>query len=554
MPPSLQNPFVIWLVASAALGGLAYAFVRTELRVRATLYGAFLIACIVAMWPPYAIGDKPGRINLGLDLKGGIHLVLQVVTDDALGAWTDDRAQTIRQELTQKAIAFTSVERTTPSSYAVQNVEPARVKDVRELLRNYARSTSEPGEWDMRETGPGSFEVQMNDALIRHLNERTVKEAIRTLERRVNQLGVAEPVIAQHGSKGDQILVQLPGVKDPEQAKRVINKTAQLMLKLVEDSASSAEALLESRQGQLPPNMELAQGPGEDPGQPIHYLLRKEAVVTGLDLKGARVGVDSYNRPAVNFTLNPRGASKFGDFTGRNIGRQLAIVLDGVVESAPTIESKIRADGQITSSRFTTQEADELAKVLRAGALPASLKYLQELTVGASLGQDSIRSGVMASIAGMSFITLFMLFYYRLAGVNAVVALLANLIILLGTMAYFGATLTLPGIAGVILTIGVGVDTNVLVFERIREELRQGKTVKAAVSNGFDRVWIVILDTHATALIAAAFLFQFGTGPIRGFAVTLVVGLVANVFASYFVSKFLFEWVLGKRPTNTLSI
>jgi preprotein translocase subunit SecD len=223
------------------------------------------------------------------------------------------------------------------------------------------------------------------------------------------------------------------------------------------------------------------------------------------------------------------------------------------VESAPAIQGQISTDGQITG-RFTQQEAEELAKTLRAGALPATLRYLQELTVGASLGRDSIRSGVMASIAGMGFITIFMLVYYRLSGVNAIVALTANLVILLAAMAYFGATLTLPGIAGVILTIGVGVDTNVLVFERIREELRNGKTVRVAVQNGFERVWITILDTHATALIAAAFLFQFGTGPIKGFAVTLVWGLVANVFASYFVSKFLFEWVLGKRPVETLSI
>jgi len=282
--------------------------------------------------------------------------------------------------------------------------------------------------------------------------------------------------------------------------------------------------------------------------------LRREAVITGLDLKSARVGVDQNNQPNVSFTLNAQGATKFRDVTGRNIGRQLAVILDNYVESAPVIQSKIGAEGQISGGHFTTETADELAKVLRAGALPASLKYLQELTVGASLGQDSIRSGIVASVAAMLFIAVFMLVYYRLSGVNAIVALAANLLILLGTMAQFSATLTLPGIAGIILTIGVGVDTNVLVFERIREELRQGKTVKAAVANGFERVWVVILDTHATALISAAFLFQFGTGPIKGFAVTLVVGLVANVFASFFVSKFLFEWMLGKRQVSSLSI
>jgi preprotein translocase subunit SecD len=393
----------------------------------------------------------------------------------------------------------------------------------------------------------------MTDVFVRQIKDRTVKEAIRTLERRVNELGVAEPVIAEHGSRGDQILIQLPGVTDVAQAKRVVNRTAQLALKLVEDSASSLESLLQNSGGKVPDDREVVQGAGETPGQPVLYLVRREAVITGRDLKHARAGVDQNNAPDVQFTLNPAGAEKFKRETGRSIGRRLAIVLDGRVESAPVINSQIGADGVITG-RFSAQEADELAKVLRAGALPATLRYLQELTVGASLGRDSIRSGVLASAAGMAFITVFMLVYYRLAGLNAIVALAANLLILLGAMAYSGATLTLPGIAGVILTIGVGVDTNVLVFERIREELRNGKTVKAAVSNGFDRVWITILDTHATALIAAAFLFQFGTGAIKGFAVTLVMGLIANVFASFFVSKFIFEWVLGKRQVATLSI
>jgi preprotein translocase subunit SecD len=296
--------------------------------------------------------------------------------------------------------------------------------------------------------------------------------------------------------------------------------------------------------------MEVVQGQGDEVGVPVFYLVRREAIITGRDLKNARGGVDENNQPSVNFSLNAAGADKFRRETGRNVGRQMAVILDGSVESAPTIQSQIGAEGQITG-RFTTDETDELAKVLRAGALPATLRYLQQLTVGASLGKDSIRQGVLAAAAAMAFITIFMLVYYRLSGVNAVVALAANVLILMGAMAYSGATLTLPGIAGIILTVGVGVDTNVLVFERIREELRNGKTVRAAIQNGFDRVWITILDTHATALIAAAFLFQFGTGPIKGFAVTLVMGLLANIFASYFVSKFLFEWVLGKRAVTT---
>jgi preprotein translocase subunit SecD len=549
MPPALENPFVLWLLLAAALAGLSYAFIRKELRTRATVYGAFLVGCLVLIWPPIDWNGKSGRIRLGLDLRGGMHLVLKVVIDDALNATIDDSVQTTRDQANRKAIAFASAARASTTSFAVDGVEPARVKDMRDILRDFFREG-----WEIREPGEGRFVVQMSELLQRQIKERTVQEAIKTLERRVNQLGVAEPVIAPHGAKGDQILVQLPGVTDVEQAKRVIKTTAQLSLKLVEDQAPTQEALLQSFQGKVPDNMEVVQGQGDQPGQPVFYLVRREAVITGRDLKNARAGIDPQsNAPDVQFSLNPQGADKFKRATGANIGRRLAIVLDGAVASAPAIQGQISNEGVI-QGRFSAQEADELAKVLRAGALPATLRYLQELTVGASLGRDSIRSGVLASAAGMAFITVFMLVYYRLSGLNAVVALVANLVILLAAMAYSGATLTLPGIAGVILTIGVGVDTNVLVFERIREELRNGKTVRVAVQNGFERVWITILDTHATALIAAAFLFQFGTGPIKGFAVTLVIGLIANVFASYFVSKFLFEWVLGKRQVATLSI
>jgi preprotein translocase subunit SecD len=549
MPPALQNPFLLWIVLSVALAVLCYFGVRKELRLRATLYGAFILACVVAAWPPYERDGKPGKIHLGLDLKGGIHLVLQVMTDDALNATIDDAVSTARAQATAKGISFAGARRVDASSFVVEGVEPARVKDVRDILKDFFRSP----EWDVREQGDGKFLVKMTDAFVNQVRDRTVKEAIRTLERRVNQLGVAEPVIAQHGAKGDQILVQLPGVTDVEQAKRVISTTAQLALKMVEDNAGTRESLLEKTQGKVPDNMDVVQGQGREAGQPEFYLVRKEAVITGRDLKNARAGVGQNNEPDVQFTLNPGGADKFKRETGRNVGRRLAIILDGSVASAPTIQSQIGAEGQITG-RFTAQEADELAKILRAGALPATLKYLQELTVGASLGRDSIRQGVIAAGMGMAFLAIFMLLYYRLSGLNAIIALAANILILLGAMAYFGATLTLPGIAGIILTVGVGVDTNVLVFERIREELRNGKTVKAAINNGFDRVWITILDTHATALIAAAFLFQFGTGPVKGFAVTLVMGLIANIFASYFVSRFIFEWVLGKRQAATLSI
>src|SRR5437773_1614733 len=304
MPPALENPYALWFVATAALAGLAYAFVRKELRVRAVAYGALLIASLILIWPPYERNGQPGKIKLGLDLRGGIHLVLQVVVDDALNATIDDAVQTARDQATRKGINFTAASRVNATSFSVEGVEPARVKDMRDILRDFFRN-----EWEIREPGEGRFLVQMTELQQRRIKERTVGEAIRTLERRVNQLGVAEPLIAATGNLGDQILVQLPGVTDVEQAKRVIQTTAQLALKLVEDSAATRESLLQNFQGKVPDDMEVVSGAGEAPGQPVLYLARREAVITGRDLKNARAGVDSQtNSPDVQFTLNPAGA------------------------------------------------------------------------------------------------------------------------------------------------------------------------------------------------------------------------------------------------------
>ena len=406
----------------------------------------------------------------------------------------------------------------------------------------------------MRDAGEGKLQVEMTDLYQRQVKEQTVQEAIRTLERRVNALGVAEPVIAATGSRGDQILVQLPGVTDVEQAKRVIKTTAQLSLRLVETSAATQETLLQGVGGKVPDNMEMVSGPGDTPGQPAYYLLRKEALITGRDLKSARVGVDENNRPQINFALNATAADKFSRETGRNIGRQLAILLDGTVYSAPVIQSKLGADNRITG-RFTTQEADELSKILKAGALPATLKYLQELTVGASLGRDSIRDGVRGLDRGHGL-------HHDLH---------ARLLPPLRPQRDRGPRRQPPDRAR-----GHGLHQRHPHPARHRRHhphrrawastptcssssasARSSATARPCArpsQNGFERVWITILDTHATALIAAAFLFQFGTGPIKGFAVTLVIGLVSNVFASYFVSKFIFEWVLGKSHVENLSI
>jgi preprotein translocase subunit SecD len=547
MPSMLRSPFLLWSVLTAVLTAAAWLLVRRELRARAIVYGAFLVGCLVVVWPPHAWDGQLGRIQLGLDLRGGMHLVLQVMTDGALEEAVDEAVTAAREQVGTSGGLSVSIEREDGTSFSVDGVEPARLAHVRTMLH----AGWGPPAWEVREDGEGRFVARMADAHVRRLKQDTVAETIQILERRVNQMGLAEPVVTEHGAGGDQILVQLPGVRDAAQAKKMMTELAKLSLHIVEREASTREALLED--GAVPAGLAVFPGPVGAPDAPMYYLVRREAVVTGRDLKTARVDVGEQNDPGIAFTLKPQGAASFQRATARNVGRRLAIVLDGQVTSAPVIEQQIGAEGRIRG-HFTLAEADALAKVLRAGALPAEMRYLQERTVGASLGEDSIRAGTLASAAAMASITAFMLCYYRLSGLNAVLALLANLLILLGALAWSEAALTLPGIAGIVLTLGVGVDTNVLVFERIREELRNGKTVRAAVRNGFDRVWITILDTHATALIAAAVLYQFGTGAIRGFAVTLVMGLLANVFASYFVSKFLFEWVLGRKEAATLSI
>ncbi|HET9269659.1 MAG TPA: protein translocase subunit SecD, partial [Vicinamibacterales bacterium] len=374
---------------------------------------------------------------------------------------------------------------------------------------------------------------------------------------RVNELGVAEPIVARQGAV-DQILVELPGVDNVQRAKELIRSTALLELKIVEQGPfASEETAKQAYNNNIPPDLQLIPGAGDTGGGgtpgTVFYVVRRASVVTGRDLRNARPTLDENNLPAIGFSLNSEGARKFGAATEANIGRQLAIVLDGRVTTAPVIQSRISDEGRISGS-FTQQEAQDQSLVLRSGALPASLTYLEERTVGPTLGADSVRAGVAASIGGLVFVVLFMVFYYKLTGLNAIISIVVNLLILLGLMAYLGFTMTLPGIAGFILTIGMGVDSNVLIFERIKEELSGARGARAAVNAGFDRVWWTIVDTHVSSLISALLLLQFGTGPIRGFAVTLIIGLTANVFTAVFVSRTVFELVLGQRRTQTLSI
>jgi preprotein translocase subunit SecD len=383
-------------------------------------------------------------------------------------------------------------------------------------------------------------------------------QTLETIERRINALGLTEPTIQPRGGRNDnEILVQLPGEGDPTRAKSVIQAGGQLELKLVEDprSYTSQSEALAAHGGVLPPGTELVPGRSEtrsssgvaDTGE-TWYVLSRAPIVTGRDLKPAGVqenrNTQNPSQWQVNFVLTQEAARRFGPFTQQNIGRQMAIVLEHRVYSAPVINGRIDDSGMIEGN-FSQESAHDLALILRAGALPASIKYLEERTVGPSLGADSIRHGVQASILSLVVVMLFMLVYYRLSGGNAVLALILNLVILLAVLALFGAVLTLPGIAGVILTIGMGVDSNVLVFERIREELRNGKSPASAVEAGFSKAFLTIIDTHVTTVVSAFFLFLFGTGPIRGFAISLTIGLIANVFTAIYVSKTIFQYHLA---------
>ncbi len=507
---------------------------------------------IVAAWrgihQPAFLMEK--QLKLGLDLKGGVHLVLRVNTDDALRIETETEMERLREELSKRGIMVSSLTSPDPTHFRVEGVPQAQDASFRQaavdqnILANFDRTSGTNGTY--------TFTMKPNVQI--SLREEAVVQGRETIERRVNELGVNEPSIAQQGQNGDEILVQLPGVTDVDRAKEIIRSTGLLELKIVETGPVADQATLLVN-GQVPTGMDIVPGvsaPGDTAGT-VYYLVRKAAAVTGKDLRNARPTVDENSQPAVSFTLTGDGAQRFGKVTGENIGRQLAIILDGRVQSAPRIESRISADGRITGS-FTQEEVQNLSLILRSGALPARMDYLQERTIGPSLGADSIRSGVIASVVGLLLVISFMLAYYRFSGVNAVVALVFNLVILIGLMAYIGAVMTLPGIAGFVLTMGIGVDSNVLIFERIKEEIAAQRGVRASINAGFSRVFWTLVDTHVAAGISCAFLFQFGTGPIRGFAYTLFIGLLSNLFTSIFVSKTLFELELSQRKVATLSI
>ena len=490
------------------------------------------------------------QIKLGLDLQGGTHLILQVQVQEAIAQETDQTVDRLTNQLRTKNIRYDEVRRVDDTHIVVRNVPSDQLSEFRDLVAAQLQNS-----WDMAPTAgePSSYTLTLRQSAVAAIQEQTMQQSLETIERRINALGLTEPTIQLHGRKDNEILVQLPGEGDPSRAKAVIQAGGQLELKLVEDPSPypSQTAALAAHGGVLPPGTELVPGRSDsrnpaDTGE-VWYLLSRTPVVTGRDLRSATENRNT-NNPGqwqVNFSLSSEGAQRFGPFTEQNVHRQMAIVLEHRVYSAPVINSRIDDQGFIEGN-FSQESAHDLALVLRAGALPASIKYLEERTVGPSLGADSIRHGVQASILSLLVVMIFMLVYYRMSGGNAVLALVLNLVILLAVLAAFGAVLTLPGIAGVILTIGMGVDSNVLVFERIREELRNGKSPASAVQAGFDKAFLTIIDTHVTTVVSAFFLFLFGTGPIRGFAITLTIGLIANVFTAIYVSKTIFEYHLTK--------
>jgi preprotein translocase subunit SecD len=518
------------------------------------------------------------NIHLGLDLRGGSHLVMQVQVQDYLKRLAENAASGV--EKAAKDAGYDVKEARADVGSGNYNVV---------LKLGDASKTSEARDEVVRKVDLRDFNASVSGDTVtwsltgsaqRTLGDQATKQAMTIIDSRINAVGVAEPTLQEHGGQGShQILLQMPGIQDPERLKKLLIIESRLeLMKVVGPSNPSPlqtyateEEAKASLGGQVPSNRRVlpyaerdeptaaGNAPAQpNPNQPKRWVVvETPAVVDGSELRSAealsRTGNDSNYE--INFTLKPAGAEKFGAWTGANVGAYMAVVLNGEVKSAPYIKSQITDSGQITGS-YTKQSAEDMALTLRSGALPARLVYLEERTVGPSLGQDSIRSGVVASAVGLLLVVAFMLFYYRGSGVNAVIALILNMILTIAALVLFDAALTLPGIAGIILTIGMAVDSNVLIFERIREELATGKTIASAIEQGFARAFVTIIDTHVTTIVSSLFLFVFGTGPIRGFSVTLVLGLVVNLFSAVYVSRTIFIWLLNRKGKSmeTLSI
>lgn len=498
------------------------------------------------------------HIKLGLDLKGGSHLVMQVQTEDIINQLTKNHVSEAETLLKKANLPFKSV--TTPANGQVniELLDGGRYDEVNtQIKKNFGN------EWQASRNG-NTIVMTLLTIAADTRRDQGFKQAMEIIEGRINAFGVSEPTIQSHGAdKAYQILLQLPGVENPDRVKALIKAGSKLELKAVigtpipsptKEQALQAAGPSAANAEAMPVASVKSEAATESPNvskSPMYIAVEKNPIITGIDMADAAAVPSQYSTQTyeIHFQLNPAGAERFEAWTGANIGKYLAIVLNDEVKSYPVINGKISDRGQIAGD-FTKDSAEDLALILRSGALPANIIYLEERTVGPSLGADSIRQGVVASVVGLILVMCFMLFYYRLSGINAILALVLNLILLIAALSLFNATLTLPGIAGVILLIGMAVDSNVLIFERIREELRTGKTIVSSIDSGFNKAFLTIIDTHVTTIVSAFFLFIFGTGPIRGFAVSLIAGLIANLFTSVYVSRTMFIYWLSRSGTT----
>lgn len=504
------------------------------------------VAPVGSLPSPYYFGPRVERVNLGLDLQGGMHLVLEVQGEKAVEGSTERLLEEARRLLDKEKIGVARLVREGPSAIVLKVAKAEERDKAQRILGELATLDRIPG------ATPDELRLTLQSREAKRIEELALRQSLETIRNRVDQFGVTEPHIVPEGDR--RIVVQLPGIRDPQRAINIIGKTALLELKVVDTSLDPET--VEQGKVSLPPDLQLLylREMDEDKRQvkrPI--IVQRRPIVTGASLTDARVQPSDEGGWAVGFNLDRQGARVFGEFTGANKGRYLAIVLDDTVYSAPVIKSRIEDRGQIEGN-FTAESARDLAIVLRAGALPAPVKIIANLTVGPSLGQDSIQKGVRAAILAGVLVILLMAVYYKLSGTIADFALMLNLIMLVGILVAIRATLTLPGIAGIALGIGMAVDSNVLILERIREELKLGKTVRSAIDAGYDKAFVTIVDSHVTTLITAAALFLFGTGPVKGFAVTLSLGVAINLFSALVGTRVVYDWMTSRRELKRLSI
>ncbi len=532
------------------LRGLKWKFI---LYAAITLFAILLVLpTVISQLPPWFTKVIPTeKIHLGLDLQGGMYLLLEVEGQKAVESYVERIKSNLGDDLKEAKIPVGKLEREKNDQLIIEfsgsrdKVDKLLSEQRYSMMRELSSSTLDKGIWRVVLV-PDSKQVDQ-------IRKNAVDQALEIIRNRVDQFGVSEPEIARQGT--DQMLVQLPGVRDPERAINLIGKTALLEFKLVDEEGNIDDAL----KGRTPEGDVLLYHRSMDPQtggvSKIPYLLKEKTLMTGEYLKDARVALDTqFHSPYVALEFDDIGAKLFEQISGANVKRRLAIILDNNVYSAPVIQERIPGGRAQITGRFDTKEASDLAIVLRAGALPAPVKIVEQRTVGPSLGQDSIQKGILSTIISAGVVVLFMIVYYRVAGMIADIALILNIILTLATLAIFRATLTLPGIAGLVLSIGVAVDANILIHERIKEELRWGKTIRAAIDQGYHRAFVTIIDSNLTNLIAGVVLYQFGTGPVRGFAVTLCIGILANIFTAVYITRWVFDVITLKTGVKKLSI